>query len=110
MPEPVSTVSSSAPTDEAPGLTPKDWQWAYFAQDACNLSGVAHQLSRVLDRVWAEARAADQGTDHVNRHPLVLLYVAKMADLAGLAIDSGQSMTTYCDALDTARRAIGGDS
>ena len=108
MTSPVSTVPSSAPTDEAPGLTPKDWQWAYYAQDACNLSGVAHQLSRVLPRVWAEARAAEQGTDYVNRHPLVILYVAKMADLAGLAIDSGQSMTTYSDALDTARRGIGG--
>ena len=103
----VSTVPSSAPTDEAPGLTPKDWQWAYLAQDACNLSGVAHQFSRTLPRVWAEARAAEQGTDFVNRHPLVILYVAKMADLAGLA-PTGSMSSAYSDALDTARRAVGG--
>lgn len=55
------------------------WQRGLDSQTACNLSGLAHWLPRLLD----ELRANNvNGTDALNTHPLVRLVVAQMAHLA----------------------------
>jgi hypothetical protein len=64
-------------------MLPDDYKDAIAVQDACNLSGVAHNLSRIMTRLWDEARATGKGTDWVNKHPIVVLYAAKLYDLAG---------------------------
>ena len=57
----------------------KTWQHGLDSQSACNLSGLAHFLVRLLD----ELRVSDiSGTDALNTHPLVRLVVAQMAHLA----------------------------
>lgn len=56
---------------------------AIQVQDACNLSGVAHAFSRALDHLWAHARDGNHGTDWVNRHPITIAWVDKLAQLAG---------------------------
>ena len=59
------------------------YQTAIDCQDACNLSGVARTLTvDVLPLVWAEARAAGEGTEYVNTHPAVRLILHKLTDLA----------------------------
>ena len=63
-------------------LLPKDYQMALLSQGAINLSGLAHSLAEVLPRIWEEARAQGQGTDWVNGHAIVRLYVEQMMHLA----------------------------
>jgi hypothetical protein len=55
------------------------WQHALDSQSACNLSGLAHFLVRLLDELRANNIS---GTDALNAHPLVRLVVAQMAHLA----------------------------
>ena len=64
-------------------LTRKDWQFALYAQSACNASGIIHGLSDVVSRVWDEARERGQGTDWVNHHAIVRLYVEQLIHLSG---------------------------
>jgi len=61
---------------------------ALAVQDACNLSGVAHSLSRHLtESIWPEVRASGGGTDDVNTHPAVILFVSKLMHLSGFEAD-----------------------
>ena len=64
------------------GLTRRDWQNAIDVQDACNLSGVVHTFSDVISRIWWEANKRGEGTNWVNTHPIVVLYVSKLATLS----------------------------
>ena len=59
-------------------------------QDACNLSGVVHSFSRAMDVLWAEARDGEgRGTEWINTHPIVTLFIDKLASLNGTQC--------YCD-------------
>lgn len=62
-------------------LTSKDYRDAIEVQGAVNLSGIAHSLSRVVTRIWEEPDCA--GTDWVNTHPIVVLYVEQLVYLSG---------------------------
>lgn len=68
-------------------------------QDACNLSGVARSLAEATTWIWAEANAFGQGTDYVNSHPVVTLFLCKMLALNGTLTP----LDTYC----TAARKVG---
>lgn len=65
-------------------------------QDACNLSGVAHTFSNACTELWVYVNAHNEalaktnstnseflGTDWVNKHPIVTLYLDKLASLNG---------------------------
>jgi hypothetical protein len=59
-------------------------QSALDVQDAVNLSGVLrsfHEL--VVDVLWPEARRLGEGTDWVNSHAIVALFLWKLTDLNG---------------------------
>lgn len=56
-------------------------QQALDVQDACNLSGVVHSFSQGMETLWAEARSRNQGTAWVNEHPIVTLFLDKLASL-----------------------------
>jgi len=72
------------------GLTSDDYKEAIMVQDACNLSGVVHSFSKVVSRIWEEARVRGESTDWVNRHPICVLYADKILQLAG-----GDDFTNY---------------
>ena len=77
-------------------LSAKDYQDAVYAQDACNLSGIVHTFSRVMTKIWAEARATgNDNTDWVNMHPIAVLYASKVGSLA-----NSEDMRSYSDAYD----------
>lgn len=68
----------------AEGLSPREYKRAIDVQDACNLSGVVHDFSNMMTRVWVEARKEEgRGTDWVNTHPIVILYSNKISSLCG---------------------------
>lgn len=58
---------------------------ALFVQNASNLSGVVHSLSDAVSFLHKQPECT--GTDWVNRHPVVVLFVNKLADMSGA--DSG---------------------
>lgn len=83
------------------GLTKRDWQDAVAVQDACNLSGVVISLADVCKRIRTEPDFS--GTDYVNRHPIVKLYVSKLMSLAGMQSDE---LGEFSDAWKTAQAKI----
>ncbi|RPI56255.1 MAG: hypothetical protein EHM49_00770 [Deltaproteobacteria bacterium] len=48
---------------------------AILSQSACNLSGLVFNLASHMDEIWKEAKANGQGTDYVNNHPVVRLFL-----------------------------------
>ena len=67
-------------------ISTNTWQRGLDSQSACNLSGLAHFLTALLD----ELRASNiSDTDALNTHPLVCLVVAQMAFLAYGSFDCG---------------------
>jgi hypothetical protein len=68
---------------------------AIIVQDAVNLSGVLHSFSEIVSEVvWPEARKQGKGTDFVNRHPIVTLFLSTLASLNGT-----DCLCTHCLAL-----------
>jgi len=65
-----------------PGLTFEDYKTALVIQDACNLSGVVHSFSRMMNKIWEEAHKTQKSTDWVNHHPIAVLFAEKCAHLA----------------------------
>jgi hypothetical protein len=57
-------------------------QTALDVQDACNLSGVLASFHEVvMDVLWPTARELNMGTDWVNTHPIVTVFLDKLTDL-----------------------------
>jgi len=67
-------------------ISQKTWQQGLDSQSACNLSGLAHFLPRLLDEL---RESGVNGTNALNTHPLVRLIVAQMAYLAYGTFDCG---------------------
>ena len=74
-------------------------QTALDVQDACNLSGVAHSfVDIVMDVLWPEARRLNHGTDWVNQHPIVTLFLDKLASLNRTQCLCGESCSNFSKA------------
>ena len=57
-------------------------QTALDVQDACNLSGVLASFNKIVHEViWLEARTLGKGTEWVNAHPIVTLFLSKLGSL-----------------------------
>ena len=56
-------------------------QDALYAQSACNLSGLGHSLGKHLGELWVIAHKKGVGTDWVNGHPIVTMFLAHMTYL-----------------------------
>ena len=55
---------------------------ALDCQDACNLSGVLASFKEIVhDVIWPEARRLGKGTEFVNTHCVVALFLSKLVDL-----------------------------
>lgn len=65
------------------GPTRRDFEDALSVQDASNLCGVAQSFAEILCRLMEQASAEHLGTRWVNQHPIAVLFIYKMADLAG---------------------------
>jgi len=71
---------------------------AIQVQDACNLSGVTHSMIEAMESVCDMAHRLGEGTAWKNRHPVMVLFAAKVAHLAGL------SDSSLCDTYERAHR------
>lgn len=60
----------------------RDYRDAIEVQDACNPGGVIRSLAKVMPKIYNEERAVGgSGTDWVRSHPILYLYVNKLAQL-----------------------------
>jgi len=60
------------------------YELALQAQSASNSGGLIRSLaSEVLPAVWQEAEAQGGGTDFVNRHPVVFMFLYQLMFLNG---------------------------
>jgi len=66
-------------------LSKKDYEWAYMADGAVNLSGLAHSLAQVCVKIRDDARerGVSISTEEVNHHPIVRMYAQAIFSLAG---------------------------
>lgn len=81
-------------------------QDALDVQNACNLSGVVYSLATCVGDLWEEARRLKKGTDWVNQHPIVQMYVDKLSSLTGLHNVLGKA---YCDMFDLVEQMAKGE-
>ena len=88
---------------QTPMLTQNDYQKALDALSACNSSGLMSSLSEVRDRIWLDVRANGGRTRDLNQHPIVVLYVCQLHQLAGLGISD---TTAFCKAYDVVEAKI----
>jgi len=58
-------------------------QSALDVQDACNLSGVLFSFADAMHAICEKQNELGEGTEWKNRHAIVTLYLAKLADLNG---------------------------
>jgi hypothetical protein len=77
-------------------LGAQDYQYALDSQTACNLSGIVHQFSRIMDKIWNEANKNGHGTDWVNQHPISRLFAEQIFFLA-----SKKDYSEACLAVET---------
>jgi hypothetical protein len=75
---------------------------AIAVQNACNLSGVAHSF---LDAI-ATIRNSASGTREVNTHPIVTLYISKLASLNGTDCLCGDCMDSFSRAMDACKKLV----
>lgn len=57
------------------------YQSALNSQNACNASGLVKELAIHVDTIWAEAKELGFGTDWVNTHPVMRLYMEQLVHL-----------------------------
>ena len=59
-------------------------RYALDVQNGCNASGVVFSLSKAMEAICEESnRRGGEGTDWKNKHPILYLYVNKLADMTG---------------------------
>ncbi len=88
-------------------LAKQDYEQALLSQNACNASGLLSALGKedgLRDRIWEDVRANGGGTDEFNKHPIVVLYVAQLAMLSGVAAIA--DVTAYGKAYDAVKDKI----
>ena len=54
---------------------------ALAVQDACNLSGVLYTFVDAVSAIRDHGTALGEGTEYINAHPIVTLFLDKLADL-----------------------------
>lgn len=85
-------------------LTDDDYYRAILIQDAGNLSGIVHTWSKLMSKIFEEARAIDEGTAWVNTHPINVLFASKVASLTGC-----ESIPTFSEAYEECLKRAGKD-
>lgn len=70
------------PDEPKKGLTQRDFEQTLQMLDACNAGALVPDLAALIPRIWDEARFYGKGTDFVATHPVMVLWVGKIASLA----------------------------
>ena len=60
----------------------KEYQKSIDIQNVSNLSAIANDFAGAFNIIWTEAHDRGLGTDFVNSHPIVQLYLSKFISLS----------------------------
>ena len=82
---------------------------AIFVQQACNLGGVANAFQKAVMSVWEEAHRIGKGTDWVNRHPIIRLFLEQMAWLNCVSITDRNTKRDYFKCYDICEKIAKGE-
>lgn len=83
-------------------VTVLDFRIALQVQDACNLSGVVHSFSAIMEKLSKEACDKGYGTDWKNTHPISILFASKIGSLTGC-----ETNLKFQEAYDKCQRMAG---
>ena len=77
-------MSNEVKTPDEPkkGLTQRDFENTLQMLNACNAGALVPDLAELIPRIWDEARFYGKGTDFVATHPVMVLWIGKIASLA----------------------------
>jgi hypothetical protein len=59
----------------------KEYETALLVKGVSNLSGIVHGLSQAMKLISLEAKEQGRGTEYVNNHPIVRVYLEQMKSL-----------------------------
>ena len=75
-------MSDKVPDEPKKGLTQRDFENTLQMLNACNAGALVPDLAELIPRIWDEARQYGKGTDFVATHPIMLLWISKLASLS----------------------------
>lgn len=74
---------TAIPDEPKKGLTERDFKNTLQMMDACNGAALIKDLAEIVPRVWEESEFyGNKGTAWVVQHPVILLWVSKIASLS----------------------------
>lgn len=86
---------------------------AITVQNACNLGGVVHAFDRVVTTLQEASHVLGKGTEWVNRHPVVRLFLEQLVHLnCGCTVhevDGMPQIATYSKASQWCAAVVVGD-
>jgi hypothetical protein len=62
-------------------LTKRDFEDALACKNAVDAGALVISLAEMIPRIWDEARQNNAGTEWVAKHPIMILFISKIADL-----------------------------
>ena len=84
--------------EEYANIDPEIARQALLTQGACNAGGLIHSLHRAVERLQEQMHAEGHGTDWLNRHPVLVLYLTQLADLSGAgALERWREAVAACE-------------
>ena len=83
-------------------------QLALDMQNAVNLSGLVHTFDQICsEALWPAAREIGEGTQWVNKHPIVMLILDKLCSLNGVyAVPTDEWQAAYSAVKNLARFGV----
>ena len=72
---------------------------ALSCQDATNGAALITSLARHMPALWDEVRAKGEGTDAMNHHPVIGLFLSKLCSLYGDLYDPGPHAWVICESM-----------
>jgi hypothetical protein len=70
------------PDEPKKGLTQRDFENTLQMLNAVNAGALVPDLAEMIPRIWDEARFYGKGTDFVATHPVMVLWISKIASLS----------------------------
>ncbi len=59
----------------------KEYETALLVKGVSNLSGLVHGLAQAMKLIALEAKEQGRGTEYINNHPIVRVYLEQMRSL-----------------------------
>jgi hypothetical protein len=76
-------------------ISKRIYQMALDSQSAVNSGALIHGLGYAVDTLQKEAHSTGQGTEFVNTHPIIILFLEQLAHLSGAMLNHPKYTEAY---------------